>query len=377
MTNKTNAIFLHKVIKAISDSMVKVFIPLLILKSTNMMYAILYICSYYLFCTIFNIIFRKILQKYGIFAIILHSFPIIASQLLLSINLNWWLILIIAILMAISQSLYSVPINILFSLTDKSVNVAKFDISTNIGKVIFILLSGYILGSDITNSVLIMSISSSILYIASSIPLLYGYKVLKTEYNNASNTTPQLDKKGYKLFNLFHIQFGIYQSVIDTALPLYLYLNNLTFTSVTIVLVLIEICKIGANLLAKFLIGKNLSKISIIISILISILSFFIIIFIKNAFVLYICSCLLGISFPLLFVPMFSIFVKKVLSDNNQFNGLTYRDVYIFSCRSFIYFPYILLPNLVVQFVLGIICSTSIIYSTNKIIQLNNYSTKG
>ena len=45
--NKTNLIFTHKMIKAFADSMIKVFMPLIIYKaSNNMLFAIIYLCAF-------------------------------------------------------------------------------------------------------------------------------------------------------------------------------------------------------------------------------------------------------------------------------------------------------------------------------------------
>jgi len=75
---------------------------------------------------------------------------------------------------------------------------------------------------------------------------------------------------------------------------------------------------------------------------------------------LYICSCVIAISFPLLFVPMFSAFVKKITLDNNQFNGMSYRDVYIFFGKNIMYIPYFIFPDLIVSFCIGIISAITV-----------------
>lgn len=375
MTNKTNLIYIHKIIKAIADSIIKVFIPLIILKaSKDMNFVIIYLCCYFLFCSMLNILLKRFLQKYGVIAIILHSIPLIIMQVLLNSNITWWICIILAILSSFAQVLYSVPINILFALTDKNINVAKFEISTNIGKIIFILTSGYILGSSLQNSLLIMTIVSAVLYILSSMPLLFGYKVIKDGYTKISqNNQPPMSSN--KRFNLYHILFGLFQSVIDVVLPLYLFINNLSFQSVTLVMVLIEVCKIGANIVARYLAKKGYVVVSVILSLSIMSVSCILMIFIKNAVVLYICSCCLGVSFPLLFVPLFGIYIKKIIKDQNQFNGMTYRDFYIFSLRPIIYLPYFIFPNLIIQLVLGIICSAGLGFVTSGIIKSENKQT--
>lgn len=366
--DKSNLIFLHKTIKSLADSMIKIFIPLLILQASNSMtLVIIYLCSYYPLCSILNLVLRKFLHKFGLIAIIIHSIPIIATQFLLNLTMTWWLCIILALLMAFAQVFYYVPINTLFSLTDKKVNVAKFEISSNIGKIIFTLLSGYVLGSEIENSLLIVSLVCSSLYIISSIPLLYGYRILKDSYKEVKTTPVKIDKKEFRWFNLYHIQFGLYQSILDVALPLFLFIENLTFQSLTIVIVLIEFFKICSNALASYLTKKNLGLLSIIISLAITLASFMIIIFIRNSLALYICSCCLGIGFPMLFVPLFAIFVKKVSYLGCQFQQMSYRDVYIFSFRAVVFVPYLAFPNFLLQFVAGTILSVTLGLTSGKI----------
>lgn len=367
--NKTNLIFLHKTIKAIADSIIKVFVPLLILKSSgSMALVILYLCLYNPLCVLLNLALKKFLQKYGIVAIILHFLPMIAVQFLLNAKITWLICIVLAVLMAFAQVLYSVPINILFSLTDKSVNVAKFEIPTNIGKMVFLLVSGYMLSSSFKSSLLILSIVGTALYIVSVIPIFYGYNLLKTAFDDRISIQSTIPEN-YKYYNIFHAQFGLYQTIFDVALPLYLYLNNLTFQSITIILVLIEICKIGSNILAKLLVDRGKSLLSALISISIMSASFILLLFIKNNIVLYVCSCTLGVSFPLVFVPMLSAYTKKISHEDNQFDGMTIRDVFIFIPRGPVYLPYLFFPNFILQFGIGIACAGSMIFTTTKVLK--------
>lgn len=367
--NKTNLIFLHKTIKAIADSIIKVFVPLLILKSSgSMALVILYLCLYNPLCVLLNLALKKFLQKYGVVAIILHFLPMIAVQFLLNAKITWLICIVLVVLMAFAQVLYSVPINILFSLTDKSVNVAKFEIPTNIGKMVFLLVSGYMLSSSFKSSLLILSIVGTALYIVSVIPIFYGYNLLKTAFDDRISIQSTIPEN-YKYYNIFHAQFGLYQTIFDVALPLYLYLNNLTFQSITIILVLIEICKIASNILAKLLVDRGKSLLSALISISIMSASFILLLFIKNNIVLYVCSCTLGVSFPLVFVPMLSAYTKKISHEDNQFDGMTIRDVFIFIPRGPVYLPYLFFPNFILQFGIGIACAGSMIFTTTKVLK--------
>lgn len=369
MKNRTNLIFWHKLIKAFADSMIKAFIPVIIYKSCSDMFLVmLYLSVYYFLCFVQNWALKKLLQKYGVIAMALHAIPLIALQFLLGMQMTWWFVIILAVLASIGQVLYSVPLNILFSFTDKNVNVAKFQISTNVGKLIFILLSGYVLGSDFSNSILVLSLVGSALYIGSAIPILFGYRLLKDSYKEIMANPPVIDKKSYRIFNLFHMAFSIFQTVLDVIVPLYLCVENLTYEAVAIVMALIELCKIGANLLAKLLVKKNLAIVSTIASVVFLTAGCLVMMFVKNAVVLYVCSCCVAVSFPLLFVPMFSTFVKKVAQDNNQFDGMVERDIYIMLSKNIVFLPYFIFPNLLGQFVIGIISAGMVAICSKKIL---------
>ena len=369
MKDKTNLIFCHKLIKAFADSMIKVFVPLIILKNSgSLKLAILYVSAYYFLCGVLNLVLKRFLQKYGVVAMILHAFPIIALQFLLTIEINVWICLVIATLAAFGQVLYSVPLNILFAFSDRKVNVAKFQIATNVGKLVFIVIGGFVIGSNVKNSILLLSVVATVLYLASIVPIVFGYKMLKGAYNHIAEHPPHYDKKSYKLFNAYHIVFSIFQSVLDVVVPLYLFTKNITFESVAIVMALTEVCKIGANMLAKFFVSKNKAIVSVFISVFLLSSSAIIMMFTNNEGLLYVCSCLIGVSFPLLFVPTFSSFIKKLKNDNNRFDGMSYRDVYICVGKEVIYLPYFLLPTLIGQFVIGIGAAVLILVFSGKIL---------
>lgn len=368
--NQTNLIFLHKLIKSFADSLVKAFIPLIILKNTNslLLVAIFLIAEYSFFC-VFNLGLKKFLQKYGIVAMVLHIVPIIAVQFLLTIEIDLVMCVILGILGSLSLALYSVPLNLLFTFTDKNVNVAKFQISTNVGKLIFILIGGYIIGSDAKNSILFLSIFGTVLYVMSIIPILYGYNLMKTKYDKIATKQPEINKGSYKYFNLYHMCFSMFQGVLDQVVPLYLYIENLTFESVTIVMALIELCKIGSNLLAKHFVLKKKARLSCFVSVMCFVIGSVVMMTVKIPVVLYICTCAIAVSFPLLFVPMLRLFIKKIVRDNNQFDGMSYRDGYIAAARPIVFVPCLFFANLMIPFVLGLSAAVGIGICCNKVVK--------
>jgi len=366
----SNSIFIHKLLKAIADSIIKLFIPLYILKTTGSVeLALGYLSLYSIFVFLFLFLFKKFIQKYGVLAIILHFIPIIITEALFSFcELNFWIILVSAILMAITQTLYSVPLNLIFALQDKKVNVAKFQVATNVGKLIFTLVSGFIISSTIKNSFLILSIVSSIFYILCVIPILSSYNTLKEEYTRLKFEEPKIFSNN-KWFTIFHITFGCFQATMDNVVPLYLYVNNLSFQAVTTLIAVIELLKIAVNYFAKFLVKNKKQKLSCYICAGMFMLSLIGIIFIKNNIALYILSCICSVSFPLTFVPMFKLFCEQINNEGCTIWQTTKRDIDIFSCRPLFYATYYLNMGFYGCFSLGIVCILIMILCENKLIK--------
>lgn len=357
---KDNLIFLHKLLKAIADSIIKIFIPLFILKTTDNIYlSIGYLTIYSILTNIILLSFKKIIEKYGIITIILHFIFIVATEGILSFApINWTTIIVCSLLMAFAQAFYSVPLNIIFTFGDKKSDVAKFQIATNVGKLIFTIVSGLVLSSTIKNSFLIMSIVSSIFYILSVIPIGYSYKELKENYekiNQNIKKDSKIIKKLDKKFNYFHVFFGLFQATIDNIVPLFLYMNNLSFKSITIFIALVELGKIAMNYLAKFLVRKNKQIIACSISVVIFVASLICVLVSKNNILIYIFSCLSSLSFPLTFVVMFKLFCQNAYNTENVFDAITYRDVYIFLFRPIDYLSCCTSISLYPSFVIGII----------------------
>jgi len=354
---KDNLIFIHKLLKAIADSIITVFIPLFILKQTgDVQLSIAYLIVHSLLVMGYLFLFKKFIEKHGVLAIILHFIPIIVTEGILSFteNITISTVLICAAVMAFSQAFYAVPLNIIFAFGDKKTNVGKFQIATNIGKLIFILISGYILSSSLKNSFLILSIASSVFYLACVIPLLFIYKELIKRYQEAHEQKHSVKIPVKKEFLIFHTAFGIFQPVMDHLLPLYLYLNHLSFSAVTIVIALIEFVKILSNYVSQKLVSRKKEVFCVTFGALIFVASVLCMIFIRNSLVLYIVSCTCSVSMPFTFVAMFRKYCQYLRETGNVFDGLWVRDLNIFSFRPMLYLIAFLPAGLTGSFVFGI-----------------------
>lgn len=368
----STSIFWHKFLKAIADSIIKLFIPLYILKTTgDIKLSIAYLSIYSVFVLLTMIAFKKFIQKYGVLAIILHFIPIVATEAILSFcTINIWIIVICALLMAITQTLYSIPLNLIFALQDKKTNVAKFQVATNIGKLFFTLISGFLISSEIKNSFLWLSIASSVIYVLCVIPIMSSYKVLKEKYEVVSIQKPKKFSER-KWFSIYHISFGCFQTTMDNVVPLYLYINNLSFKAVTVLIALIELIKIGGNYFAKFLVKCKKEKLSCYICAVIYFVSIVGIMFIKNSIVLYILSCTCSICFPLTFVPMFKTFCNRINAEDCTISETTNRDFAIFSLRPVFYDTYFLGVGFSGFFAMSVASIIIMVFSENKILSKN------
>lgn len=353
LKDKDSLIFIHKFLKAIADSIIQVFIPLFILKQTGeLALSITYLAVYSLFVALNITLFRKFIQKHTVLCIILHFIPIITAQCLLTLSsINVWIVLSCAFIMSLAQTLYSVPINLVFAFSDKKTNVAKFQIATNFAKLFFILLSGFIISTS-KIPLYILCVVSAVLYLVCVIPIMFAYKELKGEYNTFEERGEK--KKVDKKFVIFHVAFGSFQAVLDNCIPLFLFINNLSFQAVTIVLALVECMRILSNYLAKWLVKINKERLSCIISCSVYFISSICLVIFKVPVVLYICSCLCSLSFPLTFVPMFKKYCNYLTVTDNIFSGMTERDVEIFSCRPIAYAFYFIGLGLYPSFAFGI-----------------------
>lgn len=371
---KKNSIFIHKLLKSIADSIIIVFIPLYVLKTTNdIRLSITYLILFSLFVMLFMFVLKKVIQKYGIIAMIIHFIPIIITEYILSFaTINIWIIIICAGLMGLSQALYSVPLNLVFTFKDKKTNVGLFMIATNIGKIIFTLISGFILSSEIKNSFLILSIASSAFYILSFIPILFAYNELKENYDKHKKYN-DIKIKINPWFIVFHILFGLFQPIMDNVVPLYLYINDLSFQAVTIFIVLVETLKIIANAISQLLVKKDKSLYLVITSFILFFFSIIGIIFIKNNVALYILSTIASVSFPFTFVPMFGLYCNYLRRTNNVVDGITRRDFDIFSLRAPMYSLAFVGFGLLPILILGVVLVPIMLFTEIKLIKGDKY----
>lgn len=351
---------IHRLIKCMAEAMLKVFIPILIYRSTgSMLFAFLFIVLKHLFTSILYIAFKKIIQKYPISAILFHIIPTILEFALISLtgNLTLLFIVFISILDAISTVLYYGGSNTAFTSLDKNSNFAKLEASGTLGKMIFVLASAYVLG-EFSSSIVFIFIVSSILYITSIIPLIKCKKLMKINYDNHEEISIVTISKNTKAYNIYYQCIGMVSSFIEYILPLYLYIKGYSFTLVGVLFVLTYILKIIGNYIGSLVVKYRFIKSSTMInSIIIAIVSACLFV-VQNNLIIYILTLILSFSYQILFVSILSIYLNEQKQKGDFYNALIVRDFnqnFGRALQSVTYFAFFsFIPIFIISFLSGI-----------------------
>ena len=92
MKNST-ALALNRIFKAIADTAIKVFIPILIYKNTgSLAYAFLYLALSSFVNALCYVVLKNFLKKHAVLAVSLNALFIIATEFLLLIKMNIWIV---------------------------------------------------------------------------------------------------------------------------------------------------------------------------------------------------------------------------------------------------------------------------------------------
>ena len=352
MKNST-ALALNRIFKAIADSAIKVFIPILIYKNTgSLAYAFLYLALSSFVNALCYVVLKNFLKKHAALAVSLHALFIIAIEFLLLIKMNIWLVILISVLEGVLCAFYY-SLKYLYGFMDKTNNVAKFEVGQYIGKIVFVIASALFL-DNVKNSLVFIVIFSSIFYLLSSIVLLVKIKDIKAIAINKKLDFIQIQKDNKK-WNIFHIFNGIIHLFMSSVLPLYLYIQDLSYTKVGIVLVLQYLLNILANYLSMFLGRKGKGIINIIAGSTLGFVSMIIMITIKNSLVIYIMSLVSSFGFTMLFTYMFAQYVADQKQKGYFEDSVFYRDAWQTFSRSIFCSVYLVIPSFLVIFIIGIV----------------------
>lgn len=357
ITDSDNLLFWHRILYSIANSFISVFLPILIFIYTdNLIYAILHCIIRESAAGLFTLLFKKVIIKNLFLSILLSFIPLIAIQIISSFEVfSVSVIILLALLSAITNPLYFIPLNIFFSHTDKKNNVAKFETGATIGKIGYILFSSYLLSSDWQNSLVFILSLSVIIFSISAIPLFLNRDRLENVQSTDKLTLSETNKLIKTNYHIYHILYGIITTIVNTVIPLYLFYNHLGLEVVSLMVAGGEALKIGANYTAKWLIFKKLNTLNYIIACTIIVLGFISMLFVTLPVVLFIASLAISAGFSILMVASFGQYVEQLKQKNVINNGHVLRDFYILFPRNLIYLLFFIFPSFDFLFIVGII----------------------
>ena len=366
-------LMIHRLIKSIADSIIKVFMPILIFQQTgDLTLCFVYFLASFALTSLFFFFGRKIVQKAPIIFIIVSIFLIISLNLMLLLKLNIWIILLISLIEALYSVLYYGSINMIFGLLDKNANTAKFESGEYIGKVIFTILSAYILG-NIQNSLLFVILTSVFLYILCFIPLFIKFKEIQGKIKVLPKQSQKAIFKDIKKFNIYHVIYGLVNFSITYFLPFYFYVNGLSFSSTGYLIALQNICSLTTRFSSNFIEKKKLTKYFVFISALLMIPAFFVIIFVNNIVACYISSLVLTLASNFIYIVIYRRYVLDQTKKNYFHDSVFYRDVFMNLRRTISPAIFLMAPFYPVIFGISIASSVAIMFSSRSCLKQTNH----
>ncbi len=371
MSNSTS-LLIHRLIKGFADATIKVFIPLLIYKATGDLFlTFLFAFLTYAFESLSYLIFKKFIQKHGVLAIILHIVPLVVLEFMLSVKVVLWVIVLMAILHGISSALYAGAINTMFASLDHNTNVAKFDSGEKLGKIIFTIVSAFILGM-IDQAQIFMVIFSFILYLVSIIPLCMKYQELKNCVVALQPINQKEVFKANKWFNVFFMMQGFFNFTVNVGFPVYLYVTGLNFTIVGVMTALKDVIVIVSNFVSKWLSEKNQNKLVIILTTIVQSIAMIAIILLRNSFAIYIVSLLIVCASQILFVAILKLYTTKQREMDCNMHTMIDREGVLSASRSVTGALYMISPLFMFMFGLGSVTAIGLMITGLKCLKMNN-----
>lgn len=352
-----NPVYIHNFLNGIAESMVKVFVPVLILEYMgSIMWSIAYVGIFYLANLFLNLILNKLILKYNITFLIIHVFLFLLTPILIAFfQIDICLVIILAIAGGFGQALYYSTIENLYTYSNQQINMAKFDAFCSLGYFIFSLTSAFILGSHFSNSLLLVCISSIIIYLASLLPFFVKRKNLPKF--NIKEFKPYPKTKFYKLYFLFWMFSAVGFTITNMIIPIYIYTINPSIQLIGIVLAATYLVEIGLDFLCRWLRLKNLQVLSIGIYFVLFTISVLTIILWHNNIVLVVMSTLGGLSYLFSYITMQGNYFEKIKQDNCAPIGILYKNIACSIMRIIIIALYFILPSFLTIFISSIICS--------------------
>lgn len=356
----SKAVNIHSFFNGIGDSIINIFVPVLILMYLGDLYAVMwYILVRYSVSIIAIAILHKICARYPILTLFVNMIPLLLSPILLSVlPLTFGLSIVLGILGGIVHGMYYVTMDNFQIRAHTKINIAKFDAYCNLGHFVFAILSAFILGSALDNSLALTCILAIIMYLCSIIPLILAQRVLKKVEIKLPKQNKMPNTKYYIFTILFVSFFGVGNAIYGMILPVYMYDLGASIEFVGITFGVIYLVNIAVDFLGRYLRLKNKHHISIIVYALVYVLCMLAILILPNTdIMLLIVSTACSLCYLLCYICIQGQLMTNMKRDNCAENTITKANAFFSILRPVMIVAFFIIPSYTTIFVFGILCA--------------------
>lgn len=351
--NISKQLKIHSLLKSISTNFISLFVPLIILQQIGYQMAMIYVAILHLSLVVMLFSSSKLIKNKPMVAISLHVIFSIASYVTIAaFDLNLFIIIFNAICSGISQALYTSPMYAIISSNSNKNNkmFSLHQVYSLLGSILIILFNGVILNENKSFSIWLTCLVSLAIYVIGLIPLFIIRKEIKFESKECISFKKLVEQT--KEYSAFHILFGLQHLVVNTIIPLYLYINNLSLQTIAYIVILVNIAKIVTTIFANNLYKKGMSFTSILIGSILFIIPCLILLVSDNKILAYILTVLLNLSFPLFFIPNCNSYGEK--TRESAYSAMILREICVHMFRPIVLLPFIFIENLSILIYLAI-----------------------
>ena len=369
-------LYLHRLLNEFADSLIKVFIPVVIYEKTSSIPAVIsFILAYYILQSLLNLALRKILVRRPLPVIIFRLIPVILLQLLLLNDFSrfdtYLYIASLATATAFSNSLYWLPLNSLFTmLADEKTGskAGQFSSASRIGNMLAPVLSGFLIASFGISSSVILAITCYLLSIAVLFPLSTHIKSFTAQLPASQPLDRPLFQPTIVLFLLLYFMVGIFDTA-EMFWSLYIYSISAKYAVVGLAAGLVKFGLILANLLTGFLTDAGKWYIPAVISLFFYCMLWLLRAYIIDIYLICFVSIAAGFAKPFFLVPAFSRFINFIRRSGHIDNLLMARELSIKAGGTSAILLGLLIPVSIFKapFIISGIASISVIYLLKKI----------
>jgi len=373
-----NAVYMHNVFNGIGDSIIKVFVPILILQQLgSVFFAILFVGLYCFVSLITEMVFKKPSFDNSILMLLLHIIPLILMPILIAFcPFTVTLSILLGILMGLQHGLYWTPIENLYTYSKSPINMARYDAFCVSGYLVFSLLSAFLLDSTINNSLLIVCISATLFYALSIMPLFVKRNDLLLINKNALVKQEKCPKTSfYKLYIVFWAFAATVVPIYAIVIPVYMFANDCSIQLIGIAYAITYLLEIGIDYLCRLMRLKNQHILSVAIGVVIFIASIVVCQFFVNSIMLTIACIASELSYLFIYITMQGDFLMQIQQDNCTQDGIYWKNIASNVLRTVMILVYIFVPTFEFIFIFGCVCMVVTLILTIMLLQLRKYGT--